>query len=584
MLTIRKFTMLISFSCASAVFGQCPPQCPPPTIDYCSGTGNVSTNGVGTGWDLRPSNDKLPLPVGHFIPISRLGNHYMPDMPNFDGDSMTEPTWKVGDYGEAVAYARKFGSDGFHETWYIPKEAATGRDGFYERWGGSYWDHMDTADPNDGSQFGYITEKTLGYPWTSTSSGLSAIPRYFNSSIFDHRTWLPGVTPAGYYLETTFDATSPTPRFGFPRFGNRPCKSEVFALDGDTIANSRLTVTFNKVWGNAIRDITFNDGSGAKQIVVDDDIGSLVQAEVLAGVGWTQAPRYVFINPTEAGSADGGLNYGNTYRWLGSPVLSISHTATTEHTVLQPFNFDSSDFTYSEPDTTHIEDIPLLWKGYFTKDVTVGYTDRQGVTHDEVMQIGFDTVLQDPSVPTDTYGGGPNNNAPAGMAYTFWLHGRYLGDDGTTIHNYQGEILHLDTQVDTLIPVLPTTVSDSTANYPSDTAIMTDVMPGATYNTAAIVYKNDRTFAYGWLSRRAIHVPGCTTDGSIEGYFFSIGGPDAQSPINITLKASAHHNLTSAQHSLDNVFFVVGNYNTVRADLLAIYDKEVASGQCLAGP
>ena len=138
---------LVAFSLLLCAFA-------PPLHAQCGNDGNLPGTQKNYAWQT------------HFISVSRLGNHFMPSFG--DGDSMTEPFWLTG--GATPGY----GSDGFHETWYIPRENLTNTAALYRLYNPSHANHLD-AWTTGGN--GYGLEFTHGYPWTYQRAGTRPITR-----------------------------------------------------------------------------------------------------------------------------------------------------------------------------------------------------------------------------------------------------------------------------------------------------------------------------------------------------------------------------------------------------------------------
>jgi hypothetical protein len=334
----------------------------------------------------------------HFTAVSRLGNHFMPSFGN--GDSMTEPFWLTGGANPG------FGSDGFHETWYIPRENLTNTAALSRFYSPTDVNHLDAWTS---SVSGYSLEFTHGYPWTYQRSGTKPITRYLNFSIFDHRTWLNSATPSGYNVDAILSTANGAPRYGYERFGNLldRCQTLAAAYDAtNKLQTTNLKIEFNKIWGNAIGKITHLP-TGRQ--IVDEDIGAMVQSTIFVSSTADDPGTCCLINPTEAGGVD-SWNYGNTTRWTGSPILSTTAIgSSTRETVVKPVNFQGNVFNGNDQYS------PLLWNGEFKKTVTAGYT-AGSTAYADVIKIVFGAKL--------------DNDAPAGMAAfytsvglnnTFWL-------------------------------------------------------------------------------------------------------------------------------------------------------------------
>jgi hypothetical protein len=197
-------------------------------------------------------------------------------MPTFgDGDSMSVPfSWDQGGF-------YPYGSDGFRETWYIARDGAANRGPFYRHYSSSLGNHRDSPSP---SESGYTLEGTLGYPWTADLGGMKPLRRLYNSSITDHRTWLfDPPLPPGYVVNATWWPGGASPRLGYQRFANLPDQCSAVAAGeaaGSVLQNSKLRVRFNKIWGNAIGELT-HLASG--QDLVSSSIGDMMQSVIFYG-------------------------------------------------------------------------------------------------------------------------------------------------------------------------------------------------------------------------------------------------------------------------------------------------------------
>ncbi len=128
-----QVVLLLIFSATAARAQEIDPEGPAARAQFCGDdSGNPPAGQVSFDWQ------------SNFIQLSRLGNYYMPYYG--DGDSATVPFWENG--GADVDY----GSDGFHETWYIPRSPLpSGTRLFYRLLNPSWNDHMDSWDQNEGA-------------------------------------------------------------------------------------------------------------------------------------------------------------------------------------------------------------------------------------------------------------------------------------------------------------------------------------------------------------------------------------------------------------------------------------------------
>src|ERR1039457_5912004 len=206
----------------------------------------------------------------HFRALTRFGYQWMPIFG--DGDSWTNAIQGPHPFGDSTWNLHPYHSDGLRESYYVLRDAQSNTLPFQELYSSQMVDHMDSDSKTDGSQFGYHWDYTIGNAYTTSSiPGTSPIKRYFNSSIFDHRT--SAAVPTGYVNDRTFDLASGTPRYAYARFNS--------CLDRDSVANDSESyvdhldngyyhVDFNRVWGNAIGKITVNN----QQLVISNDIGA----------------------------------------------------------------------------------------------------------------------------------------------------------------------------------------------------------------------------------------------------------------------------------------------------------------------
>jgi hypothetical protein len=312
----------------------------------------------------------------HFVALTRLGNHWMPSFG--DGDSKTVP------FSEDQDTSPPNGSDGLRETWYVARDSpGTNSDReLYRYYSSSLQNYLDSPTS---SQAGYVQDRLLGYPWRADLGGMKPLRRYYNSSISDHRTWLfdsTPATPAGYSLNATWWETGTTPRLGYQRFTNLPDQCQTVAQGegaGTVLQNTKLRVRFNKIWGNAIGEITYQG-----QDLVSSSIGDMVQSVLWYG-GPTNGPQ---LNPTQSGGVD-HWDYGNTKKWAGSPVLSETVTTGSPSymvTTVKPLNFEHDAFTGLSGTTSNDPWSPLLWRGQFRETTTLG-CKVNGTLKEDVIKI-----------------------------------------------------------------------------------------------------------------------------------------------------------------------------------------------------
>lgn len=409
------------------------------------------------GGDLPADPGKPSYPwQDHYIQLTRVGNHWMPTFGNGDSLSIRFDQDNGNNY--------PFGSDGFHETWYIPASNLSGTAPLYRLYSPTYQDHMDAPDPNAGASLGYSSEFILGYPYTTQKPGTSPITRYIKGDIFDHRTWLASPAPPGYSLGVAWSTATSTPRYGYQRFANLPdqCAVQTAALAMDSrLENSKLRVRFNPIWGNAIMEITHKPTG--KQIV-QPSIGDMLQFVLwYGGTGGRQ------LNPTQSGGADSGTGYGNTTRYAGSPVISTVFTGanpSTMTTEVKPLDFNHDLFQGNDP--FH----PLLWRGTFRATTTLSCR-LNGVLREDVI-FRRDEAILDP----DTTVAGVANFASGG-----WFWGQRWGDCRT--NSLIAKVIDLATGAVVTQQAICDTVLEETAN-PVGKGIM--------------VTSTDGTFAIGLAS------------------------------------------------------------------------------------
>lgn len=481
------------------------------------------------GGDANTAAGTLPVYnwQDNFIALTRLGNHWMPTFG--DGDSMTSPFWL--DQGTALP----FGSDGLRETWYISRDNLANTAPLYRLLGNS--NHMDSPATSEGVH-------TLnmgvphGYPWTVDAPGLQPIRRYLNSSLSDHRTWLFNQTPAGYVTNATWWTSGATPRLGYQRFGNPLDMCGVFAdaYGLYQLDNPTFTIDFNKIWGGAIGKILYKPLG--KQLV-SESIGDMAQSTLFRGTSADPPNSCCVYNPTESGGAD-VLNYGNTKRWTGSPILSASFSGTNPKTftrTVKPLNFTTNAFQGNDPWS------PLLWRGEFRKTTTLGH--QIGATiHNDVIRILFEAKL-DADAPAAMDGMYNMNN-------TFWLNMNQFGN---------GELNDFDLE---LFDVATNTTSPIA--YPPDWR--QDTLLSSQNNKAVVIVDATGTFAAGMFR------PGVNEFWKIL-YWCSSGAPEQGLPCPtanqlFVIDSFNNHILSRTAWESEQVYFVAGTPATVRQRLRQI--------------
>lgn len=479
-----------------------------------------------------------------FVALHRIGNYYMPSFNG--GHSMSLP------FGAGVNDAdRPYGSDGFHETWYIPRDALSGTSAFSRAYNPSNADHIDL--PGTAGSGGYAFELLHGYPWTTQKSGTLPITRYIRfSPTFDHRTSLfssPGAgispTPAGYQVDAVFSTANGIPLYGFQRFNNCLARNAITPYPNaltyqDTLNNGTLQIDFNRVWGNAIGRITYLPTG--QQVVNGDDIGSLVQGALFEGASTLDDPNTCCrLNPTEAGAVD--LNwYANTLRWTGSPVISVNRSSgsgtSTLTTVLKPLNF-TTDIGATSPNGAGSTDAfsPLLWRGNFQKTTTLGYAVGSQVLPN-VVKLRFEAML-DSDLP-----------GPASLAYNM-QNAFYF--QGVPVSYF--DVLDLQYGTKTTLSSRSGTVLASTLN---------DTTKAAVASTA------DRAFAIGVFRLAQSSSPLLRFDFNHD-----------SASTALTFSTFANHNLNrNGYDEREEAFLAVGPTDVVETQLRAVYCQQ--TGLCTA--
>lgn len=319
----------------------------------------------------------------HFIPLARIGDHWMPNLGN--GDSMTT----VFSQDQGTYFPN--GSTGFRETWYIARDPGSDRGALYRHYDPVSQNHADS--PNV-SEPGFGLQTLLGYPWTIDQGGQKPLRVYYSASKNDHMTWgydLPTRTgegmPTDWGTAAIWWQGSSSGRGGYQRFGNKVDQCTAVTegeAAGVVLQNSKLRIKFNKIWGNAIGELKYLAGTGQPDLV-SSAIGDMLQSVIYYGPAF--GPGQQTLNPTQSGGVD-SYNYGATRRWAGSPVLG--QTVVTGGagqpsymtTDVKPFNFDFGLFTGTDQWT------PLLWRGLFRITTTLG-CKLSGVYYDDVIKVQF---------------------------------------------------------------------------------------------------------------------------------------------------------------------------------------------------
>lgn len=485
----------------------------------------------------------------HFTALTRLGNHYMPGY--WDGDSMTEPFWLTGGANPG------FGSDGFRETWYIPRDNLASTAPLYRNYKPDYGDHMDSWFAGEG---GYNLEFMHGYPWTFQRTGTRPLTRYLNGGIFDHRLWFNSAPPAGYSADVVMSSANGIPRYGYQRFGNLLDRCQTWAVAYDAtnkLENATLKVEFNKIWGNAIGKITHLP-TGRQ--IVDEDIGAMVQSTIFHGTPADLPLTCCLVNPTEAGGGD-GANYGNTRRWAGSPILSTYTAGNMRETVVKPLNYAHNPFIGTDKYS------PLLWNGAFKKTVTLGYT-AGGATYQDVLKIVFGAKL-DSDAPPAMIASYTSTN----LDNTFWL---WRDPVAATMDETRVEERDLtDDSEDSVKNTF------SLPQYTEEIYICNEAadppVPCPRHRGLVMYSVNSSTLAYGVMRRDTVDVPSALK------FMNWCNGGDAScgsgGRAEVVFDFYKFTGINNSSYTNETVFLVVGTPATVRTRLRQIYCQE--TGACV---
>ncbi|HEX2122759.1 MAG TPA: hypothetical protein VHL59_14070 [Thermoanaerobaculia bacterium] len=480
----------------------------------------------------------------HFVALSRLGNHYMPQF--HDGDSMTEPFWLTGGANPG------FGSDGFRETWYIPRENLANTAALYRNYKPDFANHLDSWIAGEA---GYTFEFTHGYPWTTQKAGTRPLTRYLNGTIFDHRLWFKSAAPGGYAVDAVMSSQNGVPRYGYERFGNLLDRCQTLAVAysaANKLENATLRVEFNKIWGNAIGKITHKP-TGRQ--IVDEDLGAMVQSTIFHGTSADTPTSCCLVNPTEAGGVD-IANYGNTRRWAGSPILSTTAIGTsTRETVVKPMNFPFNAFIGTDRFT------PLLWNGTFRKTVTLGYT-AGSTTHNDVLRIVYGAKLDADASPAMI-----SSYASTNLNNTFWL---WRDQVAATMAETRVEVRNLTNNTVVQTYNLPA--------YFTEQYVCNDFSgPICARHRGLVMYStNSSTLAYGVMRRD-------TADGPTAVKFMNwCNGGDSSCTFGraeVVFDYFKFKGLNTSSYTSETVFLVVAAPATVRTRLRQIYCQE--TGACV---
>lgn len=329
------------------------------------------------------------------------------------------------------------------ETWYVPRytgSCPTGTSSLLRVYKSASLDHADT--PVLGDPTGYSLDTTLnaagtlGCPWNSASrQGLVPIRRYLKTSPVDYLTLLDSA-PTGFSLDETWSSGTST-RLGYQRFGNQLTDFSS-AYDGTyRLSNGVLTVDFNKLWGNAIGQIT--QVASGTQIVKNPGPGFLVQS-----IAWFDPGSGCGVgNPTQAGgTACSGTR--DPSLWQGSPVISTSRVGTdpaqpqTLTSTIRPFDFCSQWSSGTWPNSDPAS--PLAWRGFIRRADTLS-CNLNGAVRKDVLKSTSQLMLGEGSTAASQSSGGQWN--------TYWL---FEPGDAT-----QGQVtiewVDLDTNTTTNIPI-----------------------------------------------------------------------------------------------------------------------------------
>ncbi len=545
-------------------------QTPNPT--FC-GDLNQGTVGTKMTWDFRQ----------HFIKLNRAGNIYMPNFGtgSNQGDTMSQPYWSDSDLNNGAPW----NAAGWNETWYVPADAdPTTRREWRRLFSNTYQDHMDSEDQYEGSSFGYAYEGPVGYPFTTQREGTQPLARYFTANWWDHRTERPGLTLSAtnssggtlnYSQEFRWNDSERVGMFAYPRYGTLyntgSSSGRCTALSVGYVyqlKNDRVTVDFNREWGNAIGKITV----GGRQLVVGGNIGAMVQTVLWRGVGTDS--RY-YMNPTEAGGWDDGSE-NITLRWAGSPILSVTTPQTFNSsspapvsmtTRLKPLNYYHRVWTADGTGNDTSGTQPLMWRGTFERKTTVGYAAATGYL-DNVIKIGFSAELDSDVTSTAAsqyWAGGAVNMMP-----TYWLHLHNFGTDNVNntvpldaYDKLQLATYKIDSANATLQPVTKPTVGGASVRVAAY---------AESEHNAVIAYSSAKDFAIGFLSHTGIN-------GQMHGYdVFVTSDVAAEQALGVNM--INFHSLYDATAvdkyptETEDSYMVVGTLNEVKTSLRRIYCTE----------
>jgi hypothetical protein len=323
------------------------------------------------------------------------------------------------------------------ETWYVPRfttACGAGTSPLYRVFNSAIVDHADS--PSQTELPGYASDITLGCPWNSSSrDGLNPLTRYLKTSpANDYLTWLDsGVSPpppAGYNFNAAWSIGSGTPLLGYQRFGNLLTDFSQ-AYGTYFLDNSFLHIDFNKLWGNAIGNITF----GTFQVVKNPGPGFLVQTVAW----WSPGINCSLANPTQSGATP--CNGRNPLLWEGSPVTNIVRTGTdpsqpqTLTSTVRPFDFCSSGQQWPNTDIAS----PLAWRGLFQRADTLSCR-LNGTVRKDVLASTSEAMLAE---------GATRTSQGAGQWNTYWLNEPNDATSGNVTLDWK----NLRTGVVTSIPI-----------------------------------------------------------------------------------------------------------------------------------
>jgi hypothetical protein len=258
-------------------------------------------------------------PEPYYERLSRLTNEFINTATR--KDSVTVPIEE--------SLAGTAGNSSVVETWYVPALQDSSTAPLYRHYSSSRKESLDDPSTPFTAISGYSQQRILGYPFTArVRDGLKPMSRYLNMTTNDYRTWLQSQAPVGFQGNATWWATGVTPRLGYERFANLLRYTDVYAAAYGPfdLNNTNLKVGINKIWGNGIGTITHLPSG--RQIVIPG-IGEMVQTTLRFNPPEGLPASCIQPNPTQSGGTHCGVNYGETRKWAGSPVVSVVGPSTS---------------------------------------------------------------------------------------------------------------------------------------------------------------------------------------------------------------------------------------------------------------